>query len=273
MQRSQKQAWCTIKGGRVQSDYLSVTELPGDEVTVEQVDRICQRYYWAGTYCLGKEVLEAGCGTGQGAGYLAGLARRYRAGDYSEKILRIARAHYGERVMFQQFDAQQMPFEKDSFDVVILFEALYYLPSAERFIAECRRVLRPGGKVLIATANKDLYDFNPSPNSFSYYGVPELNDLFRRYGFASSFFGNTPVDGLSLRQRMLRPVKKFVANSGLMPRTMAGKKILKRLVFGSLVPMPAEIVVGMVRDVAPVPIPADGPDRKHKVIFCVAKIL
>ncbi|MCD6265910.1 MAG: BrnT family toxin [Deltaproteobacteria bacterium] len=29
---------------------------------------------------------------------------------------------------------------------------------------DCVRVLRPGGKVLIATANKDLYDFNPSPH-------------------------------------------------------------------------------------------------------------
>ena len=251
-------------------DYLSVTELPGDDVSIEQIDRMCLRYYWAGTYCRGKDVLELGCGTGQGAGYLAGLASSYRAGDYSEKILGIARAHYGERIMFQQFDAQKMPFEKDSFDVVILFEAIYYLPSAERFVGECRRVLRPDGKVLIATANKDLYDFNPSPHSYTYYGVSELQDLFRRYGFDATFFGNTPVDSLSWRQRMLRPVKKFATNSGLMPKTMAGKKMLKRLVFGSLVPMPAEIVSGMVPNVDPVPIPADCADRKHKVLYCVA---
>lgn len=251
-------------------DYLSVTELAGDDVSLEQIDRMCQRYYWAGNHCRGKDVLEVACGTGQGAGYLAGLASSYRAGDYSEKILGMARAHYGDRIMFQRFDAQRMPFEKDSFDVVILFEAIYYLPSAERFVADCRRVLRPGGKVLVATANKNLYDFNPSPHSHAYYGVSELCDLFRRYGFASSFFGNTPVDGLSWRQRMLRPIKKFVTNSGLMPKTMAGKKMLKRFVFGSLVPMPAEIVAGMAPSVDPVPIPADRPDRKHKVLYCVA---
>jgi ubiquinone/menaquinone biosynthesis C-methylase UbiE len=252
------------------NDFLSVTELAGDDVTVEQVDRMCQRYYWAGNYCQGKDVLEVACGTGQGAGYLADLARSYRAGDYSEKILEIARGHYNERIKFQQLDAQQLPFENGSFDVVVLFEAIYYLPSAERFVTECRRVLHRGGKVLIATANKDLYDFNPSPHSSSYYGVSELHDLFRRYGFAPSFFGNTPVDGLSWRQRMLRPIKKFVTNSGLMPKTMAGKKMLKRFVFGTLVPMPAEIVAGMVPYVDPVPIPADRPDRKHKVLYCVA---
>lgn len=254
------------------NDFLSVTELAGDDVTVEQVDRMCQRYYWAGKYCRGKDVLEVACGTGQGAGYLAGLANSYRAGDYSEKILEIARAHYNERITFQQLDAQQLPFENGSFDVVVIFEAIYYLPSAERFVAECRRVLRRGGKVLITTANNHLYDFNPSPHSHTYYGVPELRDLFLRYGFTSTFFGNTPVDNLSWRQRMLRPVKKFVANSGLMPKTMAGKKLLKRFVFGSLVPMPSEIVAGMVPDVDPVPIPADGPDRRHKVIFCLATI-
>lgn len=251
-------------------DYLSVTELAGDDVSVEQIDRMCQRYYWAGTHCRGKDVLEVACGTGQGAGYLAGQAGSYRAGDVSEKILGIARAHYGERIRFQRLDAQKVPFENGSFDIVILFEAIYYLPSAERFVAECRRVLRPGGKVLIATANKDLYDFNPSPHSHAYYGVPELHDLFRRYGFAPSFFGNTPVEGLSLRQRMFRPIKKFVTNSGLMPKTMSGKKFLKKLVFGSLVSMPGEIVAGMVQYVDPVPIPADRPDRKHKVLYCVA---
>jgi len=51
---------------------------------------------------------------------------------------------------------------------------------------------------------------------------------------------------------------------------MAGKKMLKRLVFGSLVPMPAEIVAGMVLYVDPVLISADRPDRKHKVLYCVA---
>jgi len=254
------------------NDFLSVTELAGDDVTVEQVDRICQRYYWAGNHCRGKDVLEVACGTGQGAGYLAGLARRYRAGDYSEKILEIARIHYNERIEFLQFDAQKMPFENGSLDVIVIFEAIYYLPSAGQFAAECRRVLRRGGKVLISTANKDLYDFNPSPHSHTYYGVPELRELFMQYGFTSTFFGNTPVDNLSWRQRTLRPFKKFAANSGLMPKTMAGKRLLKRFVFGSLVPMPSEIVAGMVPQVDPFPIPADSPDRRHKVICCIATI-
>lgn len=254
------------------TDFLSVTELSGDDVTQEQVERLCHRYYWAGEYCRNKDVLEVACGTGQGAGYLSGLSGSYRAGDFSEEILKIARSHYGERIAFQQFDAQEMPFVDNSLDVIILFEALYYIPSAERFVAECKRVLRPGGKVLIATANKDLFDFNPSPHSFVYYGVKELTQLFAENGFSANFFGYVPVDSLSVKQKILRPIKKFVINSGLMPKTMAGKKLLKRLVFGALVPMPAEICAEMISYIPPTKLAAGKPDQLHKVIYCIAEL-
>lgn len=102
-------------------------------------------------------------------------------------------------------------------------------------------MLRPGGKVLIATANKDLYDFNPSPHSNKYYGVAELNDLFARHGFKTEFFGYMPVGDVSMRQRVLRPVKKLAVMLGFMPKSMAGKKFFKKIVFGELVRMPVEI--------------------------------
>lgn len=256
----------------MKADFVSVTEISGDEVSREQVERMYNRYYWAGTYCTGKDVLEVACGTGQGAGYLSSLAKSYQAGDYSEEILKIARTHYGERINFRRFDAQEMPFADSSLDVVILFEAIYYIPSADRFARECRRVLRHGGKVLIATANKDLFDFNPSPHSYVYYGVQEMGGLFEKQGFQCVFFGSTPVDNLSIRQKILRPIKKIVVNLGLLPKTMAGKKLLKRLVFGQLVKMPPEIEKGMAPFTKPEQISSSEPDKRHKVIYCIASL-
>jgi len=223
------------------NDYISVTEIAGDEVTQEQVDRLCNRYYWAGQYCNGKDVVEVACGTGQGLGYLAGIAKSLEAGDYSDAILSIARQHYGKRIALRQFDAQEMPFADRSKDVIIIFEALYYIPDANRFIQECARILRPGGKILVVNANKDLFDFNPSPYSYEYHGVRELKDLFERHGFGTEFFGDTPLGSVSIKQKILRPVKKAVISMGFMPKSMAAKKILKKLVFGNLVRMPAEI--------------------------------
>lgn len=253
------------------NDFVDLTEISGDMVSVEQVERIARRYYWAGNYCTGKDVLEIACGTGQGVGYLASRARSVVAGDVSAQILEIARRHYGARGDFRQFDAQQLPFADGSFDAALIFEALYYLPDPDRFFRECRRVLRPGGVLLIATANKDLFDFTPSPASQKYFGVVELSDVLPQHGFAVECFGDTPVAATSLRQRVLRPVKMAVTRLGLMPKSMTAKKLLKRFVFGQLVPMPAEITAETAAAVAPKQLPARAADRSHKVILCAAR--
>jgi SAM-dependent methyltransferase len=251
-------------------DFLTVTELSGDEVTQEQVDRICNRYFWAGEYCNGKDVLEVACGTGQGMGYIDSLAKTFVAGDFSKEILAKAQQHYESRIKLSRFDAQQMPFPDHSLDVVILFEAIYYLPSAERFINECTRILRKNGTILISTSNKDLFDFNPSPYSFVYYGVEEFGKLFKEAGYTTSFFGNTPVDSLSFRQKIFRPIKKLAVTYHLVPGSMQGKKLLKKLVFGEMVSMPAEINASTAKYVKPSQLITDTADKRHKVIYCAA---
>lgn len=252
-------------------DYIEVTEIAGDNVSLEQVERLCRRYYWAGAYCRDKNVLEVACGSGQGLGYLASLSRSLRAGDISPALVQRARTHYRERVDIAEMDALALPFPDASLDVVILFEALYYLSDAARFVAEASRVLRPEGYLLIATANPDLYDFNPSPHSVRYYGVKELGALLHPAGFQCEFFGDTPLGSLSLRQRILRPIKRLAVRFNLIPSTMAAKKLLKRLVFGELVPMPAEIDVHTAQAMPCSPLRTDAAEVGHKVIFCAAR--
>jgi hypothetical protein len=117
----------------------------------------------------------------------------------------------------------------------------------------------------------------------------ELNALFSAEGFRVKCFGDTPIRDVSWRQKMLRPLKKTVVALGLMPKSMARKKILKRMVFGGMVKMPAEIgppisqmdsnidsqnpqsEIYSGRYVAPMEIAVTEPDRVHKVILCAAK--
>jgi len=255
----------------IKTDYTDVTELSGDDVTQEQIDRTCQRYYWAGEFCRDKDVLELACGTGQGLGLISTLAKSLIAGDISDPMVAKARAHYGERIDIRLMDAQDPKLPDASCDVVILFEAIYYLPDVERFIIECRRILRPGGYLLLATANKDLYDFNPSPYSFNYYGVVELAYLLTRHGFNCEFYGGAPVESVSFRQRLLRPIKAFAVRFNLIPGTMAAKKLIKRFVFGRLVPMPAEISAAH-SEIAPLQgLTAGIANTTHKVIYCAAR--
>lgn len=251
-------------------DFTTVTEISGDEVSQEQVQRLCDRYFWAGEYCRNKDVVEVACGTGQGLGYLATLAKSVEGGDIDAKIVKLANDYYRGRVRVLQMDATELPYADASKDVIILFEAIYYLPDAEKFIGECQRVLRPGGRLLIATANKDLPDFNPSPYSHRYFGVAELNDLLGKRGFTCEFFGHTNVSQVSWKQKILRPVKKVAVGLNLIPKTMAAKKLLKRFVFGQLVKMPSEIKADLVSYQKPVQIPSDRACLDFKVVLCAA---
>lgn len=255
-----------------ETDFEAVTELAGDEVSPEQVFRVCNRYYWAARHCTGKDVFEVACGTGPGLGYIGKVARAVVAADISQPIVNRAKAHYGDRFDILCLDATDTGFPDSSFDVILIFEALYYIPDPGKFVAECRRLLRPGGAVLVSNANKDLFDFNPSPYSHTYHGVVELGKLFTHFGFETQFFGGTPVGATSLRQRILRPLKAAVVKLNLMPTTMAGKTLLKRLVFGRLVAMPAEITAEMAQVETPVPLQAGRPNTGYKVIYCKATL-
>lgn len=252
-------------------DYLDVTELAGDSVSQEQLDRICHRYYWAMDFCRDKDIVEVACGTGQGLGPLKAVAKSLVAGDVSNEMLKLAKAHYKDRVSLIPLDAQALPFPDQSKDVIILFEAIYYLPEVKKFFRECQRVLRPGGMVLISTANKDLFDFNPSPYSFHYYGVTKLKELFEDQVFSVEIYGYCSVNSSNLKEKIFRVVKKTAVWLHLIPQTMKGKRILKRLVFGRLVKMPPEIPErGAFQP--PLRIQDTVPDRLHKVIYCVARM-
>jgi len=251
-------------------DFSSVTEIAGHKVSKGQLKRVAQRYFWAGEFCRGKDVLEVACGAGQGLGYLLSLSKSLEAGDITPSLVKHASLYYGNRITISEMDAEELPFDPESLDVVILFEALYYLPAAEKFINECRRVLRLGGLILLATANRDLFDFNPSPFSTRYYNPPELQQLLIGYGFGTRFYGGEAVDLDNLQGKVIRWIKNIAVTLKLIPGSMKGKQWLKRLVFGKLVPMPQEIEEGSLDYQAPIPIEGHCPDLIHQVLYCKA---
>jgi SAM-dependent methyltransferase len=252
-------------------NFSSVTERGGELVSHAQLNRFFQRYIWAGSFAKDADVLELACGTGPGLGYLQRVSRRLVAADISEEVLAVSRAHYGNRIDLRQLDACNTELESSSFDVMILFEAIYYLSDVQAFFAEVSRLLRPGGQLLLASANKDLFDFNPSPFSHRYFNPPELAELLHKHGFKSSFFGGCPVSSHDLNVQLLRLIKRFASRYGLIPGSMNGKRFLKRLVFGPLVEMPFELNLNDANYIAPIPIPADQPDTRHQVLYCLAR--
>jgi ubiquinone/menaquinone biosynthesis C-methylase UbiE len=253
------------------AQFVDVTEIEGQRISAEQLFRTCHRYHWAAHLCEGKDVLEVACGSGPGIGLLAQRARSVVAGDVSPEVLGRARNTYGARFPLSIFSADSLPFDDGQFDVVLIFEALYYLPDIGRFLLEARRVMRPGGALLIVTANKDLSDFTASPYSTRYLGAKELATELADAGFATQISGLTDISTVSIRQRALRPIKSVASKLGLIPKTMRGKELLKKLFFGEMTVMPADISSIKFDYFDPTPVSGEAPDIRHKVIYCEAR--
>jgi len=252
-------------------DYSTVTEITGTKVTAEQIERMYTRYRFASELCRGKEVLEVGFGSGQGLGYLARSAKRVIGVEYDEKLLETVRSYYKDRIELLHMDAQNLTFEDGSFDVVILYEALYYLQKPEKFFRGAYRVLRDKGTIVLCSANKDVIGFNPSPYSYRYFSAPELFDLLDKSGYRTiRLYGDCRAAAESMRNRVKMFIKRSAVKLNIMPKTMKGKKLLKRIFFGKLVELPPEIDGPAAEYVPPRQIPPEVPNRDFKVIFAVA---
>jgi SAM-dependent methyltransferase len=254
------------------AEYLSVTEIPGARASKEQIERLHHRYHFAASFCRDKDVLEVACGAGLGLGCLAGVARSVVAGDIDPKVLAFAKRRYKGQpnIEIRRLDAQSLSFPDAHFDVILLFEAVYYLPQPEKFLDEARRVLRKGGRLLISTVNKDWPDFNPSPFSVGYYSILDLFALLEpRFGRIEAY-GAFPIERESLRDRLTSRLKRTAVSLRLMPKTMKGKEFFKRIFFGRLVTIPAEIgnCPGHFKQAQS--LPAKSSSRSHKIIYVVA---
>ncbi|MBU2563312.1 MAG: class I SAM-dependent methyltransferase [Candidatus Omnitrophica bacterium] len=253
--------------------YNSVTETPDTKATLEQLERMYSRYRFALDFCVGKDVLEVACGAGQGLGYISRIAKMVVGGDVDEKILDFARKSYSgnKKIEIQKIDAQDLLFEKESFDVVILYEAIYYLSSPGKFINEALRVLKKQGKLIICTVNKEWPDFNPSPYSYKYFSALELSGMLKDNGFVDvALYGGSRVNAEGLKSKIISFIKRAAVFFNLMPKTMKGKQFFKRMFFGKLYPLPAEIQEGMAAYEEPVHLPLNAQSSIYKIIYAVA---
>lgn len=105
----------------------------------------------------GRRVLEVGCGTGRLAAALAERGARVWGLDPSAEMLAEARANAGKRVAFKEGRAETLPFKDGWFERAVLRLAVH-LVDRPRALAELARVLRPGGRVVVATFAPGHFD-------------------------------------------------------------------------------------------------------------------
>ena len=114
-----------------------------------------------------KRILDIGCGTGLVA---LELAKKYVSSmvtgiDVLPKMVYSAneilgRSTFKDRVVFREADAMDLPFEKDSFDLILNRHVLQIIPDFNQVLKEMERVLKPGGRIHILAEDYGMIHFD-----------------------------------------------------------------------------------------------------------------
>ncbi len=132
------------------------------------------------THCVGKDVLELGCGTGMILKEVAPIAQSAKGIDISPGMLEQAKAR-GLDVMVGS--ATELPYEDASFDVVYSFKVLAHIEDIRQVMNEVARVLKPGGMAALEFYNpksiRGLIKKLKSPTAVS--EVTNDEEVYTRY--------------------------------------------------------------------------------------------
>lgn len=139
-------------------------------------------------------VLDVGCGTGA---LIAAVGARAPGAvvvgaDLAPEMLAAARATLGPTHPLAAADAARLPFRAGSFDAVVSSSSFHYWPDPAAGLAELRRVLRPGGRLVVtdwcddflSCKACDLYLRVVDPAHRRAYGTRECTALLARAGYA-----------------------------------------------------------------------------------------
>lgn len=225
----------------MQTNFTTVTELPGGGATDEQLSMALTRYTFAANIAQGKDLLEIASGPGIGLGLMAKKAKRVVGGDIDPAQVKMGNNYYKGRFEIVELSAEKLPFADASFDVIIILEAIYYVQHLEGFINEARRVLRPNGQLMITYPNNEWGNFNPSPFTHKYFGIEELHDFLNRYQFSAESHLAFEHRTDTMKAKVIDTIRTVAVKLHLIPKSFAVKDLLKRVFLGKLQPIPNEL--------------------------------
>jgi SAM-dependent methyltransferase len=256
--------------GQEDGAYAALTEAPGGRVSVEGANMRFSRYIFGAETGAGGRLLEVGCGPGLGLGLLSKATSFLVGADYDSVLLKRAQDTYGDRIPLVRLDVQSLPFPDGFFDTVLFYESSYYVPDMELAFDEFLRVLSPGGHTILVNANPERADFIPSPFSVHYHTAEEFRTALERRGFRVLVEGAYPVKEEIVRTWGLVFARRLLSRLGLIPNTLRGRTLLKRLLGMKLVPVPSELGENFGQPASRVPISPSDPAEGFKVLYITA---
>jgi SAM-dependent methyltransferase len=141
----------------------------------------------------GGRLLDAGCGPGVMTDVILARGFAYDGIDLSEPMIMEARRRFREdpRARFRVADLHDLPFEDDSFDVVLSLGVLEYVSDLDQAMGEIARVLRPDGLYVFSMLNRHspyraverMFCTNGQPACRNF-SIGHADRLLRRHGLA-----------------------------------------------------------------------------------------
>ena len=203
-----------------------------------QIELIEELLLWAGYSQANapENIIDVGCGIGGSTLHLAQKFGSQATGitlspvQASRAKERAMEAGLDNRVRFEVANALEMPFADNSFDLVWSLESGEHMPDKHKFLAECYRVLKPGGKMILATwchreTNSLAGELTTSEIAhlkeiYRVYCLPYVISLSEYCAIASECgFEELNVDDWSIA---VAPFWDVVIDSAITPQALAG---------------------------------------------------
>jgi len=185
----------------------------------------------------GDTVLDAGCGDGYGTNLVSGKAGMAVGIDVSTETTQAAARKYDrENLLYFPTDGKRMGLKSDYFDICCSFEVFEHINGVEEYLSEIRRVLKPGGRLVVSTPNKDIYPMaGLNPYHVREYTLAEFEDcLSRHFSIEKMLRHNCKAKSRqlysSLPAKVLLKIKRVFGIRSLLPEKL--KSVIEKLITG-----------------------------------------
>lgn len=179
-------------------DMAAQLRCPSGKQAVEAAKKMNEIHSMLNRQCIelmqispGDHILETGPGNGAFAGEIVGNRENvsYTGIDWSNDMVQQARNLHADLIAsgharFLIGDSESLPFEAQHFDKALTVHTLYFWDDPARHLAELARVLKPGGLLCIAFADRTFTEKMPFAQfGFKLYHAQDVTTLLEDSGF------------------------------------------------------------------------------------------